>query len=122
MIVSIIASANQVYVEGQANEVDCAALAEQNIHAVQWRDDHGEIEFKSEYLPKERREHREPNQPIDDLTPYQTFVDAWLVQEEIKQLDITRQRQEREKHEANLRKGEDRLRAIYDRVAAWRSK
>ena len=120
MQVSIHAVSNQVIIEGVANEVDCAALADQNIHAVQWRDEWGEIEFKSVYLAAEKREHRDPNQHIDDFTPYHSFVDAWLAQEEIKQQEITRLRQEREKAEANIRKGEDRMRAIYGHVAAWR--
>lgn len=120
MMVSIHAGANRVYVEGLVNEVDCSALAEQNVHAVQWRGDHGEIEFKSIYLAAEKREHRDPNQPIDNFTPYLGYVDKWLAQEEIKQREITRQRLEREKHEANIRKNEDAMRAVFTRVGTWR--
>ena len=120
MQVAIHAQSNQVFVEGVFNEVDCAALVEQNIHAVQWRDDHGEIEFRSVYLPDEKREHRDPNQPIDDFSPYQSYVDAWLAQEQIRQDEVTRQRLEREKHEANIRKNEDAMRAVFTRVGTWR--
>ena len=122
MHIAIHVEPNQVFIEGRFNDVDCTELAAQDIHAVQWYDDHGEVEFKSEYLPDEKREHREPNQHITDFTPYQPYVDAWIEQEKIALAEALRYRLEREKNEANMRKAEDIGRANFDRVVEWRGK
>jgi hypothetical protein len=77
MRVTIIADDDGVYVNGQCFPVDCTPLRADGIHAVQFDEDHGWIEFKSEYLPDEGRSHREPNKIITDIAEFQSYVDAW---------------------------------------------
>lgn len=74
MRVTIISDDNTVVVDGKSQNINCSALAVQGVHAVQWDGTKGEIEYKSD-----ADGHRAPNGVFDDLTPYQSFVDAWTV-------------------------------------------
>lgn len=50
--------------------IDTSALPS-NFHALQWYGDKGEVE----YTDPQTGMHQ--NEPIDDITPYQAFIDAW---------------------------------------------
>jgi hypothetical protein len=65
MRVTIIADDAAVYVDGVARwPIDLTGLSS-DIHAVQWYDTYGVVEFRS----------GQPNAMISDLAPYQAFVD-----------------------------------------------
>jgi hypothetical protein len=98
MRVTIIADDNAVYVEGECFLIDCAALRKKNIHAVQFYREHGEVEYKSQWLKDESRWHREPNKMIDSVAEFQDIIDTWHEYKErrdanVKVLDEERQRQ-----------------------------
>ena len=46
MRVSIIAVDNVVSIDGETHCASCEELIAQDIHAVQWHEDHGEIGFR----------------------------------------------------------------------------
>jgi hypothetical protein len=97
MRVTIIPDDNTVYVEGQCFLIDCSALREQNIRAVQFYREHGEVEYKSKWLVDEGRYHREPNKLIDSLDEFQGIIDTWHEYKErldanVKVLDEERQK------------------------------
>lgn len=66
MRVTIIADDGKVGVDGVFRTVDLSTL-DPNIHAVQWDGAAGHIEFKD----------RSPEQRIADISPFQSFIDAW---------------------------------------------
>ncbi|MBR0879603.1 hypothetical protein ACVMGC_001001 [Bradyrhizobium barranii subsp. barranii] len=63
MRVSIVVPDNILVVDGTPMKSDCAELGVQDIHAVQWFDDHGEVEYGDH------------NETIDDFAPFQIYVD-----------------------------------------------
>ena len=64
----------QVTVDGISYEdIDGSALAN-NIHAVQWYDTHGEIEYKDPVTGNITR-----NEEINSITNFQFAIDAWNV-------------------------------------------
>ena len=73
MRVTIIVDDNVVLVQGHPNTVDCSALMTQNIHAVQWYDSWGEVEYAVDLASG----NRPPNARISDFSPFQSFLDAW---------------------------------------------
>jgi hypothetical protein len=74
MRVIIIAVANIVEIDGEPQIVDCSALVAEGVHAVQWYDTRGEIE----YINPPGQAFR-LNEAIDDFTSYQSYLDAWQV-------------------------------------------
>ena len=70
---SIIREDNAVVVDGEHYQVDCSSLPA-NVHAIRWNGTRGHIEFVDED-PNDGR--RDPNQTIDDFSPYQYLVDRW---------------------------------------------
>jgi len=66
MRVTIIADDGKVGVDGVFRAVNLSTLSA-NIHAVQWGGAIGHVEFKD----------RRPEQQITDISPYQSFIDAW---------------------------------------------
>jgi hypothetical protein len=76
MRVTIVAEDNIVIVEGQAESVDLSSSLDEEIHAVQWYGTVGEVEYKHDYIENTRK----PNERITDFTPYQKFVDLWIVE------------------------------------------
>jgi hypothetical protein len=74
MRVSIIPTDGVVVVEGQAEAVDCSAVAA-DVHAVQWYGALGEVEFI--YVPGEQFRC---NEVITDFAPYQSIVDLWVTE------------------------------------------
>lgn len=83
MRVSIIPADGIVIVEGAAEKVDLSSM-DQSIHAVQWFTDVGEIEYF-------RDEKRRGNEAIDDFSPFQQFVDLWMIEakKELKQQELS---------------------------------
>lgn len=62
-----------VYVDGVSRFVDCSDLPE-DFHALQWKEDKGWVEFRDNYKAPE---------DITDITPYQKYIDQWVVNESI---------------------------------------
>jgi hypothetical protein len=52
-------------IDGAAHDVDCSALLEKGIRAVQWYNDVGEVEYVG---------HHKPNHEIRDMIAYQQFI------------------------------------------------
>lgn len=75
MRIAIIAEDSRVSIEGQSERVDLSTLDEE-VHAVQWYGTVGEVEYKHDYIANTKKN----NERIDDFTPYQKFVDAWMVE------------------------------------------
>jgi len=75
MRVVIVAEDSRVSVEGCSETVDLTTLDE-NIHVVQWYGTGGEVEYKHDYIANTKA----PNVRITDFTPYQKYVDAWMVE------------------------------------------
>jgi hypothetical protein len=76
MRVTIIVDDNKVVVEGIAYTIDCSALIEADVHAVQWFGDRGEIEFSTD----PDTGNRLPNAMITDVSPFQFLIDAWMTE------------------------------------------
>jgi hypothetical protein len=73
MRVTIISDDSLVLVDGVPFTVDCSALLPE-IHAVQWDGAAGEIEFKAV------DGHKRPNEPIEDIAPFQPLIDLWTIE------------------------------------------
>jgi hypothetical protein len=72
MRVTIIADDAAVYVDGLALwPIDLTGLSS-DIHAVQWYDTWGEIEYRSD-----ANGQRPPNERIDDVTAFLPFVNRY---------------------------------------------
>jgi hypothetical protein len=95
MRVTIVTENNQVKVDdGQMRYVDVSALPD-DVHAIQWYDTFGEIEYKSYFVDAPvldphgfeptgetvKVPHRKINEVITDFGPYQKYVDAWYVED-----------------------------------------
>jgi hypothetical protein len=98
MRATIVVDDGIVVIDGKPLRVDCSPLADQDIHAVQWYDNEGEVEFKGTWKA------RKPNRFISDFSPYQQYVDLWHVA-----------KMEEEKEIARLREEEERARAMVSR-------
>lgn len=72
MRVTIIADDSAVYVGGIARPVDLTDLSSA-IHAIQWYDTIGEIEFRYDFASGSQAQ----NVRFTDFSPYQVFVDRW---------------------------------------------
>lgn len=71
MRVTIIPEDGSVSVDGEGyGGLDLSFMAP-DVHAVQWYDADGEVEYKD---ARGRAAH---NEEITDLTPYQPALDAW---------------------------------------------
>lgn len=96
MRVTIIAEDNMVLVDGKPQTVDCKPLVAEGKHAVQWYGAFGEVEFRSEIDVTKREVTRKGNEKITDFAPYQSYVDAWNI-ENTKQEALKKQTEERAK-------------------------
>jgi hypothetical protein len=83
MRATIIVDDNNVLVDGEPHAVNCAELADRDIHAVQWDGDRGrgEIEYKTDH--DQDPPHRRPNERITNFAPFNHFVEAWRVRKQI---------------------------------------
>lgn len=66
MKVTIVADDSLVGVDEEFKIIDLSTL-NANIHAVQWNETAGHIEYKD----------YSSNLSITDISPYQSFIDAW---------------------------------------------
>ena len=80
MRVTIVADDDMVLVDGKPQTVDCKPLVAEGKHAVQWYGAFGEVEFRSEIDAGKREVTRKANEKITDIAPYQSYVDAWNVE------------------------------------------
>jgi hypothetical protein len=80
MRVTIVVENDIVTVDGQWRRVDCSPLIEDGIHAVQWYETVGEVEFRTEIDAERKIQTRKPNEVITDFSPYQSYVDAWEIE------------------------------------------
>lgn len=70
MRLAIIRDINRVNIDGVARTVDLSTL-DSNIHAIQWNETVGHIEFK-DHLPEV---------VLDDISIFQIYIDAWVAAE-----------------------------------------
>ena len=71
MRLTIVPSDNVVLVDGRGLKLDLTGYASlDGIHAVQWNDDAGHIEYIATEVVR-------LNEPIDSIDPYQDIIDAW---------------------------------------------
>lgn len=78
MRVTIIRDDNAVIVDGVPHTVDCSALPT-DFHALQWGGSKGEIEYRMTRCEHCGARSKKGNVLLIDLSPYQTYVDAWRV-------------------------------------------
>lgn len=71
MRLTIIADDGAVYVDGVAFAVDLSGI-DPAIHAVQWNDGLGEIEYRADLDGRRRG-----NAPFVDIAPFQPFIERW---------------------------------------------
>lgn len=80
MRATIVADDNIVLVDGKPQTVDCQQLVTEGKHAVQWYSTFGEVEFRNELDAATQEVTRKANEKITDFAPYQSYVDAWNVE------------------------------------------
>lgn len=80
MRATIAAEDDIVTVDGQWRRVDCAPLVADGVHAVQWHDTVGEVEFRTEFDAERNMPTRKPNETITDFSPYQSYLDQWEIE------------------------------------------
>lgn len=68
--ITIVPSDSIMLVDGVARTIDISGI-DPTIHAVQWFDTRGEIEFND----------GTPHEQIDDISPFQDFIDRWTAAE-----------------------------------------
>lgn len=78
MRVTIIKDDNAVNIDGVRRSVDLTELPA-GLHVVQWDGARGEIEYKTITCDHCGTRSRKMNEPINDIAPYQKYVDAWNV-------------------------------------------
>jgi hypothetical protein len=82
MRLTIIKDDSTVIIDGVYYEVDVSALPS-GLHALQWYETRGEIEWKDENGKMTR------NEEISSITDYQWIIDAWNVKKEEYELSKT---------------------------------
>jgi hypothetical protein len=92
MRVTIVVDDNIVLVDGKPAHVDLSPLIADRIHAVQWYDSKGEVEFRAD--DDDPLGDRQPNERISDFTPFNRYVEKWKVQREADER-LAREMQER---------------------------
>ena len=92
MRVSIVAEDNLVVIDGVACDSDCRGLLGNKIRAFQWYGDHGEIEYV---------DHQWPNERIDSLDEFQSYIDAATAKPRFFEDTETPLRESIKKREAN---------------------
>ena len=83
MRIIIIPEDNFCSVDGEGLHFDFSNLITEelsNVHALQWYDNWGDVEFKTKIEYKKIT--KEPNIQIDELGDFQAIVDAYFVKKE----------------------------------------
>lgn len=75
---TIIRETNTVAVDSLAFAVDCSALPV-DVHAIQWDGTFGEIEYAAKRCDHCGARSKQANATIRDMSPYQTYLDAWIL-------------------------------------------
>ena len=70
MKLTIISDDKTVIIDGVYKYLENLVI-DANIHAVQWYDTWGEIEYRS------TREGKPANEIIEDISPFQNVIDLW---------------------------------------------
>lgn len=81
MRVTIIKHDNAVAIDGVRYRVDTRTMPV-NVAVVQWDGIAGEIEYSHATCDHCGVRGKKPNEVINSLTPYQTYVDAWNIADE----------------------------------------
>jgi transcription elongation factor Elf1 len=76
MRVTIIKEDNTVLVDGERHTVDCSDLPA-DFHALQWSGFAGEVEYSATRCDHCGVRSKKGNVLITDVSPYQSYVDAW---------------------------------------------
>ena len=79
MKLTVITTDNVVIKDGEGYIVNDLSYIDQNIHAIQWNSDKGEVEFIDS----------SPNLFIDDLTPYNQCLVEWQTAKNKEEADNT---------------------------------
>jgi hypothetical protein len=77
MRITIIPNDGFVSIDGEGYSDLDLSFMDDNIHALQWYDNEGEIERK------DNRGRVVANEEITDITPYQPALDEWQVAKEL---------------------------------------
>jgi hypothetical protein len=77
MKISIIPSDKTVVVDGRGFKISDVSFIDPSIHAIQWKDTKGHIEFV-----EDENGLKPLNQSIDDFSPYQPAFDQWQVEKD----------------------------------------
>lgn len=88
MRVTIVVPDNRVIIDGEGYRVDCSSLVDRDIHALQWYDDHGELEFVTKRIDQVAT--RKGNVNVHDFAPYQHLLDQWAVERDKYQAEVTK--------------------------------
>jgi hypothetical protein len=78
MRVTVVKDDNTVIVDGERHTVDCSSLPS-DFHALQWDGDRGEVEHVATQCEHCGVRSKKGNELISDLSPYQSYIDAWHV-------------------------------------------
>lgn len=70
MKLTIISDDKTVIIDGVYKYLENLVI-DANIHAVQWYDTWGEIEYRS------TRDGKPQNEVIEDISPFQNIIDLW---------------------------------------------
>lgn len=70
MRLTIISDDKTVIIDGVYKHLENLVI-DANIHAVQWYDTWGEIEYRS------TRDGKPQNEVIEDISPFQNIIDLW---------------------------------------------
>lgn len=81
MRLTIIKDDNKVLVDGVARTVDCSSLPP-DFHALQWDGAEGEVEYRMTRCDHCGARSKKGNVLVSELSPYQTYIDAWHVEDE----------------------------------------
>lgn len=112
MRVSIINVDQTIVIDGVA--LRFPFVLDRDIHAVQWNEDHGEIEYKDPSVP---------NEVIEDFSPFQYIIDGYNA-ELLRIEEESRKAEEEAKKEIILIRGvlpEVSEQSLWDRIRAERN-
>ncbi len=94
MRVTMIVDDSLMSVDGKPfRTVEMPELAAGNVHAVQWYDNYGEVEYKGGFDHILKMPTRPPNEYLDSFADYQKYVDAYNI-ENAKQMLLEKERED----------------------------
>lgn len=75
---TIIRETNTVAVDSLAFTIDCSTLPV-DVHAIQWDGAYGEVEYAVKRCDHCGARSKQANATIRDMSPYQPYLDAWIL-------------------------------------------